>query len=196
MTTKKIDQNDPWLQYKLLGNELRNRTLGPLRHVQFVVYFLIAMVLVGPISVWIEVFRIYILDSASAVPTGATQTAMSTATAASIAPLRTALLTFFPAVAATAALQLVLADQSSQIRAIAMLCFVGILTLAVFMVPNQISDTRAMMVGALATLIAYWLSWIANARNSDLLGKIDPSDPIGGNNATASLKGSLDGYNA
>ncbi len=189
MTANESAQKDSWAQYTRVGRELTNRTFGPLHHPTFVIYFLLVMLLVGPFSIWVEVFTFFFLGSpapAAAAADPATPTA-----SASLAGLRTALLTFFPAVTATTALQLVWAERWKQMRAVAMLFFVIIAILAACMTPRQIGDSSAVAMGLAATVVALWLWWIANANNPDLLGEIDPSDPIGGDTATGPLKGDL-----
>lgn len=192
MTVNDSAKKDSWAQYKRVGLELKNRTVSPLIHPTFVIYFVIVMLLVGPVSIWVELYAFFILGPEASTPPGTGPVAASTSE--SLAPLRAALLTFFPAVTATTALQLIWVEKWKQMRAVAVLFFVVIAILAACMTPRQISDCSAILLGAIATLIALWLWWIANANNIDLHGENDLAGPIGGETATRPLNGNLNGF--
>lgn len=184
---------DSWSQYTRLFGELRERTLAPILHPTFVIYFVVVMVLISPCNVWVELYA-YLLPSQSLPPATTVISSAAAVPSPSLFALRTALLTFFPTVAAGTAMQLVWAEDRKAMRAIAMLMLTGLAVVTALITPDRVGDGKAIVFGGLATVASLWLWWIANSRQADLLDKGDPDDPIGGEDVGAPLPGDLDGF--
>jgi hypothetical protein len=166
-----------WLR---LGRELRKRSRDPLGHFSFVAYFVVAVVMFGGAGIWTEL-RSYLYF----VPTAGEPFA-------SLASLRTALITFFPALAGSSCMQLIWAeDHERSLRAFAIVVLAALLVAIFFISPEGVSDRTALAVGAAAAVLALWSWWIANAKQKDLL---DPDAATGGSAVSADLPGSLDEF--
>jgi hypothetical protein len=107
-------------------------------------------------------------------------------------PLRTALITFFPAVAGSACMQMIWAeDDGRSLRAFAMLILILVAILALIIgLVLAIPHSWALTICALAATAALWVWWIANAKHTDLL---DPDASVGGD-PSAPLTGDLAGF--
>jgi len=164
-----------------LGRELKKRTVDPFGHFSFVGYFLVAVVIFGGAGIWIEL-RSYIFFVAS-----------DSVSYPSLASLRTAVATFFFALAGSSCMQLILAeDRERFLRAFAMVLLALLTMLIIFFVtPIGVTDLAALAVGTGACVVALWLWWIANAKQKDLL---DPDAPTGGYVTSGVLPGNLDGF--
>lgn len=163
-----------------LWRELRKRTIDPAQHVSFVLYFLIAVLLFGGAGVWTEM-RAYLLF----VPT-------PDQPFPSLGSLRTAVITFFPALAGSSCMQLIWAeDHERSLRAFAF-SIIAILVGAIFLLtPAAVSDASALVGGGAASVVALWSWWIANAKQRDLL---DLDASTGRSDTSGELPGSLDGF--
>lgn len=161
-----------------LVRELAKRTVDPIGHATFVIYFILAVVIAGGAGVWLELF-IYLAQSPA--PT--------------LGPLRTAVITFFAAVAGSACMQLIWAeDDNRALRAYATLVLIVILIAALIIgIPTKIPAETAIGYGALATLVSLWTWWVANAKQKDLLDPVNPDDALGGN-PNDGLAGNLQGF--
>lgn len=192
MTEGAAPSEDKWSQYRWLWRELWKRTWGPWSRFTFVSYFFVAMVFVGPLSVWVEIYGLVFppLPSPSTLALGPPDVP-----AASLAALRTALLTYFPAVAATTAMQLVWAE-GKEMRSAAVLLLAVIVATTACIYPERVRDTWAIGLSAFLTILALWLWWVANADNAGLMrGDIKPIDALGGPlEDTRHLAGGLDGF--
>jgi hypothetical protein len=150
------------------------------------------MVVVGPLSIWVELYS-YALPpdpDVSVLTLGPPVFRIH-----SLDALRTALLTFFPAVAATTAMQLVWAE-GKEMRSFAVLILAGVGVATALIYPHRVPDAVALSVGVVLTVLALWFWWVANARNADFLGQLNPADSVGGNILTAPLEGNLKGFDA
>lgn len=172
-------QDNSWV---LLWRELKKRTVEPFSHVSFVIYFLIAVIAIGGIGFWIELFDYAIY------------TTPHTEQADPLSSLRTAVITFFPALAGSACLQLVWAENHQKsLRAFGalFLCLMVIIALAIS--PNAVSNFSALAWGFISSIAALWTWWIANAYQTDLRDDIDPDASLGGDK-DAKLSGDLSGF--
>lgn len=188
MSAPSGSQRESWAHYAHLFGEIWARTHRPLQQPSFVMYFLVVMIVISPLNVWVEWY-------AYAMPASSGNSDETPFTNSSLLGLRTALLTFFPAVAAGTAMQLVWAQKNKAMRAFAILTFTCLAAVTAFITPARISDEIALRVGIVATVVSLWLWWIANARQADLLDKLDPDAPVGGENPHAPLPGDLVGFN-
>lgn len=106
--------NVPLFFFKELKREISRRTLRPCYHPSFIIFFLIAVLGFSASGIWLELYA-YVYP----VPEDASP---------KLDALRTAVITFFPAVAGTAAMQLIWQENEKHIRSMAFL------TLAIFLV--------------------------------------------------------------
>lgn len=168
--------------WAILGRELKRRTVQPAGHVSFALYFFVAVILLGGAGIWLE---LYSFMSHVATPDKPT---------ASAAALRTAVITFFPALAGTSCMQLIWEnDDFRSLRAFATSALVVLFLAALAIAPSTISTSAALWVGCLASCVAFWTWWIANAEQRGLLD-LDPDAPMGKKDPNADLAGDLDGF--
>lgn len=167
--------------YKKLWNEVLVRTKKPFHHPSFIVFFLLAIVGFSALGVWLELY-VYIYPDPAAT------------TQHSADALRTSILTFFPAAAGTAAMQLIWAEQPKHFRSAAFLILAIFLVVALWLFPSRISNASALSCGTLASIVALWIWWIANAKQTDLLDVLDASAPIGGPRTDVPLRGDLNDF--
>jgi len=165
-----------------LGAALKRRTCEPFSHVSFVIYFLVAVIIIGGIGIWIELYAYLLPPSSPATPT------------VPLAPLRSAIVTFFPALTASACLQLIWAENEHKFLRSFGVLFLTLMTMAALIIsPHAMGNGSALTVGILASLAALWAWWIANAEQKDFLD-IDNDAPLGGKTTNAKLSGDLDGF--
>lgn len=167
--------------FHLLGQELSERTRRPCAHPSFIIYFFVAIVLFSPLGVWLELY-VYLLPDPSSSPAQPSDS------------LRTAVLTFFPAAAGTAAMQLFWGDPRKHVRSFAFLLFVIFLIVSLVLFPARVSNAWALGVGTFASVASLWVWWIANSKQPELLDVVDPSAPVGGAHLGDPLDGDLDGF--
>lgn len=159
-------------------DEIKGRSLKPFDHPSFIVYFLVAILGLGGLGVWVELYR-WIYDP-SCHP--------------SLSGIRTAVNTFYPALAGAAALQLVWSEQAKQLRSVAILLFVAFIATALWLAPAIITDLSATIAGSIASLAALWCWWIANANTPDFQDTNPDAAVGGGDPATKPLPGGLNGF--
>ncbi|WP_141441580.1 hypothetical protein [Delftia acidovorans] len=142
----------------------------------FTLYFLVAVILLGGTGVWFELHA-YL----TYVPTPENPSV-------SAAALRTAVLTFFPALAGTSCMQLIWdTGEFRSLRAFATSVLVILGVAAAAVAPAHISATVALSIGCIASGIAFWMWWIANAEQTGLqdintdapMGKDPNTEPAG-----------------
>lgn len=173
--------NNKITSWTLLRRELWNRTKGPAAHASFVMYFLAVVVVIGACGVWIELYHFLVLAE--------TDDPISP----SVSGLRTAINTFFPALAGSACTQLIWAeDKNKSLRSFAFTALVLIVILAIGIAPSAIGSWTAFFMGSLASLFALWIWWIANAKQSDLLDS-NLDAPLG-KDPGSKISGSLNGF--
>lgn len=167
--------------YREIADELRERTIKPAKHPSFVLFFVFAVLGLGALGIWLELYS-YIYPESGKHSSHETDA------------LRTAMLTFFPAVAGTAAMQLMWAESTKHFRSVAFAILGAFLVVALIISPARITNVSALFVGVIASVASLWVWWIANAKQADLLDKIDPSAPTGGDDVDRELPGSLEGF--
>lgn len=161
----------------LLGKELLRRSLFPLPHISFFFYFLVAVVGLGGIGIWIE------LEALS----------RNMEKPPSLGSLRTALISFFPALAGTSCMQLIWSDESRKyLKSFSTAMMIGAAMAAIMTARSTVSDSTALWVASIACLVALWIWWIANAFQKEFL---DPPDAaVGGDPGAGTLPGDLSDY--
>ncbi|MGV8894457.1 MAG: hypothetical protein ACOH2K_16270 [Burkholderiaceae bacterium] len=181
-----VDENDGLRKkqssWRLLYKELKERTINPFRDFSFVAYFFIAVFAVSAAGVWLEIYNFFLVKpDLTSEPT---------------APLRTAIVTLIPALAGSATLQVIWTESSEKyLRAFAalvlfILTFVSLAIAPIKAVPAGV----AFAIGGVASFIAMWIWWIANANNPDFRDEIDPDAAVGKKPLGEKLSGSLDEF--
>lgn len=154
--------------------------MDPAGHFSFVSYFFVAVVIFGGAGIWTELrsYLNFIPSPDQPYP--------------SLAALRTAVITFFPALAGSSCMQLIWAeDHERSLRAFAAVVLAVLILAIFFITPDGMSDRAALMSGAAASFLALWSWWIANAKQKDLL---DPDAATGGKTTGGDLPGNLDEF--
>lgn len=166
--------------WKRLGHELKKRSLDPVGHFSFVSYFFVAVVIFGGAGIWTELrsYMYFVATPEQPCP--------------SLASLRTAVITFFPALAGSSCMQLIWAeDHERSLRAFAVVVLTALIVAIFFITPDGVSDRAAIAGGTAASVLALWSWWIANAKQKDLL---DPDAATGGKVTGGDLPGNLDDF--
>lgn len=166
--------------WSAVTRELIKRTFRPLSHFSFVAYFFGAVVLFGGLGVWLELYSYLVLTPATHEP------------AHPLASLRTALITFFPALAGSACMQMIWAEQYQKfLRAFAVIALLILAAFALMITPKEVGHGTAINIGVACSIFALWTWVVANAKQQDLL---DADAPLGNKNPNAKLAGNLDGF--
>ncbi len=166
--------------YVILRQKLGRRTREPLRHPSFVIYLLVAVFGFGGLGLWIELYR-YV----NAPPEAK----------ASLDAARVAMMTLFPALVGSTALQAIWAESERDFRSFAVLVLAVSVLMAVIVGPmSSVSNGAALLLGAMAWIGALWFWIVTNADQQDFRDRISPSAPIGGDNPNVELPGNLDEY--
>jgi len=174
-----VENLDTFLHWRVLRTTLLARSVRPARHPSFVLYFVVAVLLVGAAGVWFELHKLIFDMSATR----------------SLSAIRTSLVTFFPALAGSACMQIVLAeDEHKSMRAVAVCLLTGLSILALVISPATVGDVLALVLAAVGSVVALWTWWIANALQRDL--QDGPDAAIGKADASSGLVGTLDGFRA
>lgn len=139
--------------YRELRDAFVERTVKPFKHPSFVFFFIFAVLGFGALGIWLELYA-YVYPE-----TGEFASVKTDA-------LRTAILTFFPAVAGTAAMQLIWAESSKHFRSAAFSILGAFLVVALLISPARISNCSAIVYGVLASILSLWVWWIANAKQA------------------------------
>jgi hypothetical protein len=147
-----------------LGRELADRTVKPAFHPSFVMFFIVAIVGVGPTGFWIELYAFVFKCQANA------------------AALRASFVSFVPAFVAATTMQLVWAESEKRsMRAFAILVLAICMLMLVFCGSEAIDDRAGIAWGGVSTVIALWMWWIANAHQKEFQDQSAVVDnPIGG----------------
>lgn len=174
-----MGNEDFWMHWRLLVATLKARTLRPLRHPSFVLYFVVAVLLIGASGVWLELHKLVFPGVGSP----------------SFAAMRTALATFFPALAGSSCMQVILAeDQQKSLRAVSILLLTVLSVMAIVIAPASVGDVTALAIATLGSIVALWAWWFANAQQRDFQDGVDA--PIGKGDPKADLTGTLAGFTA
>ena len=151
--------------FPLLFAELGNRWKAPQGQVSFWVYLILAIILAGAIGVWVEVYRAFNAEKFDA------------------AGIITAIYTYFPAIAAGSAIQLIMEldkEDEKHIRSFSLFCGALVLLLTLPFFSGTKSAGWLWSCGIAGAILSIWLWWIANAY-SKAVQDFDPENPLGGN---------------
>lgn len=163
-------------RYRDLWRELKQRTVKPLEHPRFLIYFLLSTIFLGGLGFWLEL----VIYSKS----GSEGTLDS---------LLTALISMFPAVAGAATLKSIWAGQKNELVPFSMLMLFLFAACGLLL---GISDASACViaVGVFVWAGSLWFWLVIHADEKDLLyEKPDPTAPIGGDDPKVELQGDLSG---
>ncbi len=168
----------PISHYALLGRELWRRTREPLGHPSFVLYVFVAIVIFGACGVWIELYS-YFAATGSRTGDG----------------VRTAILTFFPSLAAAAGSQLVWNERLKRMRALAFAMLTVLIVAALLLFQDPFKNVPAAIGGTICSILATWMWWVANADERSYLDEpTDPAASVGGSNPAVALSGNLNDF--
>lgn len=175
MTTQSTNGQSHWLE---LGRELWKRTTGGLRHPSYVIFFVVAIVGIGAVGFWIEVYVWWFAKPAI-----------------STTSIRTAMVAFVPAFMASTSMQLIWAESHQRsLRAMSILllvtCLVGLSVCRTLPVDNE----WAIYAGIFSCVIAVWTWWIANANQADFLDDWNPAFAKGPLDVNATLAGDTSSF--
>lgn len=169
-------QNGGW---SYLRTELASRTGAPAKNVPFVIYVFLGPFLFGGLGIWVELVKLVIAKDM--VEYGS---------------LITAIITFFPALGCSTALQLVLASAGKNDK---VLISFALLMLFVFLAPAVLLQFfsaehpgMVLLISTLCSLGAVWLWWITNG--SDPTYMAPEPDAATGGAVGRPLPGNLNGF--
>lgn len=178
MEDSEVDRLRYWSR---LWKTLVERTFLPWRHPSFVLYFVVAVVLVGGAGLWLELHKLIFPVADAPQPYDA---------------LRTAIVTFFPALAGSSCMQVILEENDDRaLRAMAVCVLILLSTLALAIAPAAVSSGLALALGGIGSWVALWTWWIANAKQPGLQDD-RPDAAVGKRDPKSGLSGSLEGFKA
>lgn len=158
--------------WRELGDFLLDRLKKPTGHPTYWFYFFLVLLGAGGVGVWKAIFF-----------------------ERSIVAVASNLLTFFTAVAASSAFEIVLNHKSPKSAKAFTMTIGGLLLVAVVYVWINEKYISAVVWAALATILSSLLWWVANAENYSLLDSAPPDAPLG-NDTNAKVSGDLGDLNA
>ena len=181
--TEPMDREDDtvnhWQEFRVT---LKERLRGPCRHPTFVMYFVGIIVVVGGFGLLEPIVSCWVFGTLK--PDAFPQA------------LERATYTYFIAIAATAAVDLVLSyRQRKSLLMFFVLCSLTVL-LCAFLAASLGNPGVAKYPSILGYVLALFLWWVGNAENANLLDTpVEPTDSIGAD-AETNPSGNLTGFNA
>lgn len=158
--------------WTLLGKDLWDRFFVPWKHPSFLWYFLGGVVLFGGLGVWFELIDLFGQHSPNPD-----------------APLRTALLSTFPAILGPACMQIMWSDAAKYLKTFATAVLIGGIALAIVYARPIVADATAVHAYSWLTAASMLVWWLANAYQKEFH---DIDAPTGGN-PDRQLPGDLSG---
>lgn len=164
----------------LLKKELGYRLCAPVGQVSFWVFLFLGVVLFSACGVWIEFFKY--LKSPTSNSDG----------------VRTAIYTFYPALACTATMQIIFSekDKKKYLRSAAYAIGVIIMLTAIFLLEfdKYFTPDTTISLGIFASVLSVLTWWVANSLEDMFYDNLtDENAPTGGN-PEAPLTGSTEGF--
>ena len=148
-----------------------------MRHATYCFFFVASVIIVGGLGIWLEIVLLARADLPNA------------------ANLKTAIATFFPALIGSTCLQILFGTYLKALRAFSVVLTLFFVAIGVWILADrELAIWIAITAGASSTLVSLWFWWIANADNADFFDDDLSRAPIGGDNPTAPLDGSLAGF--
>jgi len=158
----------------LLGRELKRRFWTPIGQVSFLTYFIVAIVGFGALGIWVEMARATAAKEFE--PDG----------------LLTAIYTYFPAIAAGAALQMQMDARKEHQQYLRSFCVLSWFVIFLFALPFM-NGSKTFFWGIVGIVASLLLWWVANGINPSFLD-IDPKDSLGAS-PDGDLSGDTGGFN-
>ena len=161
-----------------LWDQIKRRTLEPVKAVPFVIYIFLGIVSFGGLGIWTEVLKIIISDKPP-----------------EIAGLLTAVMTFFPTLIGSTAIQLVLASSQNKIMMSFALFILFVFLAIVILLPffSSSHPCGVLVIASLASLCGIWTWWFTNSTDPTYRHRVPIDAPAGGP-TDSPLKGNLSGF--
>lgn len=177
-----------------LGRELRRRTIEPFGHVPFVFYLLIAVIFFGALGIWVELVKIGLTEPQAVQAEGPPGTVPASI---DLGSLITAVITYFPALIGSAALQFALAQVNRTDKILitfALFMLIAFSIAAVLLsILSKAHGGPVLTVGLLFCVGAIWVWVIANADDVTFRRVPPKVDAASGGDPDRDLPGSLNG---
>lgn len=158
--------------WRILRKEICTRMVVPASHPSFVMYFILAVILIGPAGVWFELYQFTIA--------GPSRTADA---------LLTSIATFSPALMASSCLQAIWERPLRSFQAflifLSSVCGIGWLIFVAAPLPKSYS----IGLGLFLSVIALGVWWMSNANQKDLRDDISDAAAVGGDDLNGDLSG-------
>jgi hypothetical protein len=163
-----------------LGRELLKRTRDPVKHVPFVIYVFLAIVMFGGLGIWIEILKIVISKSP-----------------VEFFGLITSVITFFPTLIGSTTLQLVLlsANKGDKILMSFSLLILCVFLAFAILLPffAGVHPVRVLVLGVACSICAVWVWWFTNGDDSTFQ-RMPQLDSATGGSTNRNLPGDLNGF--
>ncbi|ANT54809.1 hypothetical protein [Mesorhizobium amorphae] len=144
--------------------ELKDRAVGPTKHVAFWGFFILGALGFGGFGIWFEIWRLF-----------------AGQTGGSANGVHTAMFTYFTALAGSSALHLILVDAEKPLRVFAMFCAAVFVVLAVWQSMMKPTDAFWAFGGVtLGSLLAVAMWWLTSGQDDALKDNIKPDSAVGG----------------
>lgn len=164
-TQEQLNQGNSFV---LLGSELKSRLLAPVGQVSFWVFLLLGVVLFSACGVWVELGKYGLSETRN------------------LDGVRTAVLTFFPALACTATMQIIFSENEKKylrsvgyaVGLLLILCAIGLLAF-----DKHFSSNVSLLIGGIASLISIVTWWVANGYEGMFYDNLTGDEPTGGDPA-------------
>lgn len=161
-----------------LWNDLKSKFIKSISNPALIFFSLATILIIGNLSFWIEAYKF----------------GKHSDTPHSLAAMVNALITFFPAVAVPACMQLHLSNSDTKAaKALSHLVAIIIVVSAILIstLPDTLDNGWALTFAGIFTLISYIIWLVFNADNPDF-SESNPETPVGGA-IDAQMSGSLEG---
>lgn len=167
--------DDEYDGYARLAEEIKRRWRAPRGHPTFAIYFIGSFLLFGAAGVWLEFFKLLF-------GWGPEQ--------GSLAALRAAVATYFPAILGPAILQLGISNSLGSLKTLGNAVVVPFLLVAVALVFSPtLLDCGAILIGLVFSVASLACWWIVNADESSFRDEPLPEAATGDPDPTAPLLG-------
>lgn len=174
MATQKLLENS----VQKLASELKNRFAMPIGQVSFWVALVMGVIIMGGWGIWVEIIKWSYFEEDGTKG------------------IRTAIHTYFPALACTATMQLIMVENDKKYLrsfgwALGVILLVASLLLLVL--TSKLSDGASFFWGALFSILAVLVWWVANG-HEPMFHDTPSLDAAVGGSAAAPLKGETNGF--
>lgn len=174
--TEKMLNRGYWSAFARL---LWQRTSLPIHHPSYVIFFFVAILIIGPAGVWIEIYNYY------------------TSPITNLSALKSSFMSFIPAFVTATCLQSIWAEgKSKAFRSFCILILVICTLCLLLSTSGALSKVSTLVYASISTTAALWMWWIVNANQVDYLD--DDEDvslnPTGSDDMSMELQGDLSQY--